>query len=185
MFATEKNRFWFPWSFSLVCLSNQRKGDKRLSIWTCLGSRGKSVIKMNAESSIICSWGMLLSFWLQLVSFPTKRETSYKQQRAGRLGGHARGILSSLILDISNWQRISVFLIDEVNDDTERSDSFASNFSAVWKQCFVRCSNIFTRGVKGHWYAVIIWGKKRKEFRIKELRKIHWFQFSCPFFNLP
>lgn len=65
-------------------------------------------------------------------------------------GSHARGISSSLIVDTSNWQRISLFLIYKVNDDIERSDFLASNFSDLGKQHFVRCCNIFTRGVKGH-----------------------------------
>lgn len=71
-------------------------------------------------------------------------------------GSHVRRISFSLIMDISNWQKISLFLTYKDNDDVERSDILASNFSDSGKQCFARCSNIFTRGVKGHSCAVII-----------------------------
>lgn len=58
--------------------------------------------------------------------------------------------------DFSNWQKIALFIIYEVNDDVERSYFLISNFSDSGKQCFARCSNIYTKRVKGCLCAVII-----------------------------
>lgn len=82
-------------------------------------------------------------------------------------GSHTGGILFSLIMDISNWQKIALFLTNEINDNIGRSHFLASNFSDAGKHCFARRSTIYTKGLKGHSCAVIIWGKKSKEFRGK------------------
>lgn len=71
-------------------------------------------------------------------------------------GSHTRGILFPLIMDISNWKKIDLFLKNEVNDNIERSHFLASNFSDAGKQCFARHSAIYTKGLKGHPCAVII-----------------------------
>ena len=97
---------------------------------------------MNARNSIICHLDILffLLFFLTATNFISEKEGNKflkKQYTAGLLiakeHGHATGVSFSLITDIHNRHRISLFLMYKVNDDSERSDFLVSNSSDLGK----------------------------------------------------